>query len=277
MARFQSFWFGDRLGPCQELCLKSFIDHGHEFDLYSYAQVRVPTGVRLRDASEILPRDEVFFYPRGKGAGSPACFANLFRYRLLLERGGWWVDMDVVCLSPRTPEGELFFEWQDQQLIAIGALKFPPSHPFIIALYGRCRAAGKDLVWAQTGPKLITALAKEMGLANRANPTGSVYPIHYSEAFLPVTKAGRAATYEKTRDAPFLHLWNEIFRRKWSIALHNPPNGSFLADLYKKHGVRRRYWALIDPYSILKWGVEPWRWIEGLRSRSGKLWPRPAR
>jgi len=263
MARFQSFWFGNALGPCEILCMKSFIDYGHEYDLYSYARLSVPSGVRLMNANEILPQDEVFFYRRGPGAGSVSAFTNMFRYRLLMLRGGWWVDTDVICLSPRMPEKEYFCEWQDELLINVAVLKFPEGHPFISALYERSRAAGKDIAWGHTGPNLITALAKEQGLEYYASPTGCAYPIHHRDALLPVTKAGRKASYDKIRGATFLHLWNEVFRRNQSVALHNPPSGSFLADLYEKHGVRRRFWAIIDPFTLRTWRHEARQWILG--------------
>ena len=264
IGRFQSFWFGDILPPCQKLCLKSFIDYGHEYDLYCYGSPAVPVGVRVLDANEILPRSEVFFYKRGFGRGSVSSFANLFRYRLLMLRGGWWVDTDVVCLSSQIPEGEIFLERQSEDLLSCGVIKFPIGHPFVKALYEKCVEAGKDLTWGQTGPQLISAVAREMGLWDQAGLRECAYPIHFSEALLLVTKSGRSAAYEKTRSAPFVHLWNEIFRHRGSVALHYPPNGSFLADLYIKHGVRRRFMALIGPYKINKWNKEA-------RTFAGKL------
>jgi len=262
--RFQSFWFGDVLPPCQMLCLKSFIDYGHEYDLYSYGSPAVPVGVRVLDANEILPRSEVFFYKRGFGKGSVSSFANLFRYRLLMLRGGWWVDTDVVCLSSLIPEGDIFLEREREDLLSCGVIKFPVGHPFVKALYEKCLEAGKDLTWGQTGPQLITAVARTMGLWDQAGLRECAYPIHYSEALLLVTKSGRSAAYEKTRSASFVHLWNEIFRHRGSVALHYPPIGSFLADLYIKHGVRRRFIALIVPYKIDIWRKEA-------RSLAGKL------
>ena len=44
MARFQTFWHGSPLSPYQQLCLKSFVDHGHELTLYSYHSIDVPAG-----------------------------------------------------------------------------------------------------------------------------------------------------------------------------------------------------------------------------------------
>ena len=52
-------------------------------------------------------------------SGSLAAFSNLFRYKLLLERGGWWVDTDVICLRP--------FRVRDELVIASEPVKFSIS------------------------------------------------------------------------------------------------------------------------------------------------------
>ena len=262
MARLQSFWLGKSLPPCQMLCMKSFIDHGHQYDLYSYDSVAVPEGVRVMDASEILPRSEIFFFRNGEARGSVAGFADIFRYRLLMLRGGWWVDTDVVCLSSKIPEGDIFIERESEDLIGTAVIKFPKGHEFVKTLYENSREAGKNISWTQTGPQLVTALAKQTGLWSQAGLQEQAYPIHWTDAFLPVTTHGRSAAYEKTQSAPFLHLWNEIFRRSGSLALHNPPDGSFLADLYNKHGVQRRFWTLIGQYNwalVIRYKLGVWR------------------
>ena len=102
---FQSFWHGDALSPYELFCLKSFIDCGYAVDLYTYdVNLVVPAGVRVCDAAELISRKEVFVYQaEGFGKGSPSAFSNHFRYRLLAEKGGWWIDTDVVCLSDRIP------------------------------------------------------------------------------------------------------------------------------------------------------------------------------
>ena len=49
---FQSFWWGEPLSPYEWLSLKSFIDFGHRFDLYSFdPHIAVPAQVRVRDAA----------------------------------------------------------------------------------------------------------------------------------------------------------------------------------------------------------------------------------
>ena len=95
---FQSFWLGNVLSPYEKMCIRSFIDHGHTFHLYTYSsQLEVPDGVELKDAAELLDLSEYFTQNKGVGTGSHAPFSDLFRYKLLAQRGGWWVDTDVVA------------------------------------------------------------------------------------------------------------------------------------------------------------------------------------
>jgi len=99
-------WIGDSLSMIEQLTVCSFIDHGHEFQLWTYQemQTELPAEVIIRDANTIIPEDQVFTYKKtnqfGHGKGSYAGFSDLFRYKLLHENGGWWVDMDVCCLKP---------------------------------------------------------------------------------------------------------------------------------------------------------------------------------
>ncbi len=102
-------WFGTQLSRLELLTVHSFLHHGHEFHLWAYddlSRAGLPAAVRLRDANRIIPRQQVFAKAgrdreTGVGRGSfGAPFSDLFRYKLLLEHGGIWVDMDVTCLRP---------------------------------------------------------------------------------------------------------------------------------------------------------------------------------
>jgi len=47
----QSLWVGERLSPIEQLCVSSFLHHGHEFHLYAYGELAgVPAGAALKDA-----------------------------------------------------------------------------------------------------------------------------------------------------------------------------------------------------------------------------------
>ena len=94
----QGLWIGAELSVMEQLSIASFLRNGHEYHLYTYAELaNVPAGTVIRDANEILPAAAIFQY---KDRPSYAGFSNFFRYKLLLERGGWWVDSDLVCLRP---------------------------------------------------------------------------------------------------------------------------------------------------------------------------------
>src|SRR4029077_9309329 len=82
----------------ERLCITSFLQNGHPFHLYVYQPIEgVPDGTVVLDANQILPSSRVFKY---KDHDTYAGFSNFFRYKLLCEKGGWWVDADTVCLQP---------------------------------------------------------------------------------------------------------------------------------------------------------------------------------
>src|SRR6187549_2184730 len=101
MITVQSLWVGEVLPPLQQLSIRSFLAHGHQYHLYAYGDLQgAPEGAVVIDAATILPAESIFYYQHGFGQGSVSAFSNLFRYKLICERGGWWVDTDVVCLKP---------------------------------------------------------------------------------------------------------------------------------------------------------------------------------
>ena len=83
-------WIGSPLSAMETLSLSSFVAHGHPVNLYVYDEVRnLPPGVHVSDAGEIIPRSRIFRVGAPEEKGSFANFADLFRYTLLWEKGGW--------------------------------------------------------------------------------------------------------------------------------------------------------------------------------------------
>jgi Glycosyltransferase sugar-binding region containing DXD motif len=102
-----ALWVGNRLSKLELLTISSFIAHGHHFHLWTYSDLvtPLPKGVLVHDAESILPRSAVFRsvgtdLETGVGNGSFAGFSDLFRYKLLYDKGGYWTDMDITCLKP---------------------------------------------------------------------------------------------------------------------------------------------------------------------------------
>ena len=204
---FQSFWAGGSLTPYEMLCLRSFIDRGHTFDLYTFEpSLSVPAGVRIRNAADILPPEEFFVYEDGPGKGSPAAFANLFRYKLLTEKGGWWVDTDVVCLSSDIPDFTEFFAAEDDTLINVAILRFPPRHPLMIRCLDEARRMGRAVRWGDTGPFLFTRTVNELGYQDRTLPTEICYSLHHYRATDILRPSRCAGLIEQMKSSLFVHL-----------------------------------------------------------------------
>jgi hypothetical protein len=237
--RFQSFWHGGALSPYELLCLKSFIDCGHAVDLYSYdANLVVPPGVRLCNANELVPRDKASVYQAdGFGKGSPAALANLFRYTLLAEKGGWWIDTDVICLTGRIPTVSTFFARQDADFVNNAILYFEARHPVMVQCRDQAKQLGRTVKGGDTGPRLLTRVLEEHGLIGQALPATLCYPVHYSEALDLLRPAKLPMLADRIEPSLFLHLWHAM------LAFHGvqksclPPKGSLLRDFADKHAV----------------------------------------
>ncbi|MEM7349978.1 MAG: glycosyltransferase [Acidobacteriota bacterium] len=207
----QSLWIGPALSCMEVLSIRSFLAHGYRYHLYTYDEVAdLPAGAELRDAAEILPRSKVFRYREG---GSFAGFSNFFRYRLLLERGGWWVDTDVVCVRP--------FDWGDEHVFASElagsedavttcVIKAPPGSPVMAYAWEVCRRSDpRRLLWGETGPALLGRAVREHDLEGHVRPPRTFCPLPY-DAWRDLLDPARDTTLDPQTRA--VHLWHERWR-----------------------------------------------------------------
>lgn len=207
-----SLWIGDRLSTMERLSVSSFLKQGHEFHLYVYGNVAgAPAGTVLRDGNEILPESRIFTYTRHATFSG---FSNYFRYKLLLERGGWWVDLDTVCLKPfQFPEEYVFSSEVDDGSphVNCGMLKAPPRSPVMAYLWERCEGMDpKNLTWGQCGPQLMHEAVERFSLQKFVQPPEVFCPIPHHEWRQIVNPEASWIFGAETRA---VHLWNEMWRR----------------------------------------------------------------
>jgi hypothetical protein len=213
----------------------SFIRAGYEYHLYTYDRnLAASEGVTLFDAEEILPKVSYITY-RGEHKTSFALFSDLFRYKLLYEKGDWWVDTDVVCMSNSIPELEDFFAWEAPGLINGAILYFKPRSSIMEQCFHKAREIGGRAKWGDIGPLLLTKMLTGSSSFERAYHTKYAYPIHWTEACDVLMPERYGEVARRCKDAWFLHLWNEVFRRKrvhkWAL----PLKGSFMHALIEKY------------------------------------------
>ncbi|MDO6431645.1 glycosyltransferase [Flavitalea sp. BT771] len=211
----QSLWIGNRLSNNELLCLWSYIRHGHEFHLYAYEEIAgLPVEVRLLDANTILPATSLF-----KDTGNTyASFADWFRLKLLFQKGGWWVDMDTICMKPFDIDGEFCFssEWKygkEECEVNNTCIKSPANAAWLGELLDgieRKVGSGTPVKWGEIGVYLFR---KEMSRYDELLPhirePAAFCPLDYFDLSSLICKS----LYTPSRETLAVHLWNEIWRR----------------------------------------------------------------
>lgn len=132
----QGLWIGDALSQVEQICIVSFLKNGHEFHLYTYQPLQgVPDGVVIKDANKIIAEQKIFLYA---DRASYAGFADWFRWKLLYEKGNFYVDLDVVCLKPFDFKEDLIFAEESKRHVGTAVLGFPAKHWFCKYMAARC-------------------------------------------------------------------------------------------------------------------------------------------
>ena len=207
----QGLWVGNELSVMEQLSIASFLRNGHEYHLYVYEDVKnIPFGTTIKDGNEILPASRIFQY---KQQASYAGFSNFFRYKLVLERGGWWVDTDTICLKRFDFEAEYVFSSEfamGQEFINSGIFRAPAGSEVMSYAWQACDAKDpKAIVWGETGPRLMAAAVKEFSLERYTQRPEVFCPIGYSDWH----KVLEPKADLKLSDRSYaIHLWNERWR-----------------------------------------------------------------
>ena len=208
---FQSLWIGNSLSQMELLSIESFLHFGYEYHLYCYDEIaNVPRGAKVCDAREILPASEIFYYRGDFANGSPACFSDMWRYKLLMEKGNWWVDTDVVCVRPFEFADEHVLGNQrdgDQRCINNAVIRTPVGSSLARYCYEACLQIDREkMQWGATGPKLVQAAIQKLDMGDSVQPPEVLYEIDYcdlerlfNDCELPTETCG-------------VHLWQAMWK-----------------------------------------------------------------
>ncbi len=200
----QGLWIGSELSIMERLSIASFLRNGHEYHLYTYDDLPdVPIGTIVKDGNEVLPASAIFRY---KDRPSYAGFSNFFRYKLLLERGGWWADADTVCLRPFDfCEAYVFSSEMNagREMTNVGVIKAPKGSEPIAHAWHVCETKKPEqLVWGEVGPRLMSEVVKKYRLDKYQKPYYIFCPISDWNRLIQPYVAGIA------EGAYAIHLWS---------------------------------------------------------------------
>lgn len=141
----QSLWIGNKLSRMEYYSILSFLKLNYIYHLYTYEHVEnIPAGTIVKDGNEIMPKNEIFSL---KSTFLP--FSDIFRYKMLYEKGNYWVDLDMIAIKK--------FDFKDEYIFSsertiqkgayamkvkfvpnIGVLKAPKGSKFYLDLYNKC-------------------------------------------------------------------------------------------------------------------------------------------
>jgi Glycosyltransferase sugar-binding region containing DXD motif len=210
----KSLWAGDRLSTLERMCIESYQRHGHQFQLYTYGFVsNVPDKTIILDADSIVPHTRI---PEFQNLAN---FSDYFRYRMLLEFGGIWVDLDNFCLKPYDFVHEYVFSSQrpspksyDSEINA-GVLKVPARSEIMTFCVAQVDMMDtKTNHWSQIGPGLLMDAYHRFGLERYMKKFVTFCPLDYFSA--PANVIGEDTHgYQFSELTYSVHLWNEEMRR----------------------------------------------------------------
>ena len=231
-----ALWIGNRLSALELLTIESFLSNHHQFVLWSYEKIltTLPGQLILKDANQIIPREKIFQYKNrnqfGHGKGSYAGFSDIFRYKLLYEHGGWWVDMDVTCLKPLDfPTPYVFRSHHDLKVVG-NIMKCPPKSELMLRCYQKAIAEvdAENRDWNKP-IRILNETLEELGLHQY------ILEISNRDSWNDVRKLA-------IRKTPIpahwyvIHWVNEEWRRN-KIDKDYAGKNSVLYDLYVKHNI----------------------------------------
>lgn len=254
-----SMWVEGPLTYVEQVCLKSALSVGHQVVLYAYWDVTgVPDGVIVRDGREIMPESSLM---KHKKRNSWSLSSNIFRYLLLQQGRGVWIDTDVYFLKPlEVNRKDYLFGWQKQDLLNGAILYAKKDSPLIEELLAfinlpyiippwlpvRKRFAYQirpwiglrplslaEHRWGVIGPRAITYFADQLGLSCHAERQDVFYPVPPKQAKAFFDPERNIEDYI-TSDTVAVHLWNEAIK---DLKKSPAPAGSYLNKICLLHGV----------------------------------------
>jgi hypothetical protein len=230
----QSLWIGNKLSPMEQISIASFLKHGHEYHLYTYNPIEgLPDGVILKDANDIIP---LSLYDYNEFS-SLAAFSDFFRHKLLLEKGGWWVDTDIFCLRNFDFKEDYVFSSEvintGGTSVTSGYIKAPANSPIMKFMWDECQKTNpKNIKWGDVGPALVKCGVDKFSLQKFVKNPEVFCPINPWE----IKKFIEPSGIDIPKVSYAIHLWNEMWS-KMNVDKREFPLGSFYDNIRRELNV----------------------------------------
>lgn len=232
----QSLWVGPKLSELEILSIKSFQKVGHKFILYTYGKVKgIPQGTIVKDGNKIIKKQDLFTFKKGL-----LPFSDIFRYKMLYENGGYWVDLDMIALKPlkfrepfifsseRTIQKGPYRNREKKEIENIGILKAPKKSPFYKELFEACMEETKKEVKENIQfMRTMRVILEKYGYQKYVKPAKMFCPLdwwHTKDAFYPPCCREKYdvkgySVDSVLKNAYTVHMWRSIMHKRHKIDL----------------------------------------------------------
>jgi Tfp pilus assembly protein PilF len=239
------FWSDALPSGMAHLALRSMIRQGHPVKLYTYddvatMQALVPPGVMVADAGSVVPKST---YHHALVHSEIRYFSDIFRYAVLQEFGGWWLDVDIVLVKPLDFASEHVFstQWsgvENGHVCVGGVMRAPKGSLHMANLYALSLQrlfSEKRVEYGAVGPLL---LSEYLLLSNDGNLLSSILPptafnaIDGSEVDLLVSESRDGFEILSDPRVTGVHLWGKMWDER-GLRLDSVPDESVAGYLKK--------------------------------------------
>ena len=254
--RINGVWFGPRLSNLQKLCIRSYQNCGHEFHLYVDRPTEgIPEDTVIHDVNKVVdvPRLRPRFICESH-------FSDYFRAILIERNGGWYVDLDTVCLRPFDFAEPFVFVSENQfggmrdvsqptipasvvptNLLNGCIFKAPQHAQFLQCIIGRIEAMDTAHLrlpqdWIMVGPQMFREEVPRFNLQQYVKSPKTFDAVSPNELYHFINGGIHWTIAE---DSYTIHLRSSI----WKSDQNLNPDGRYHPDslfeqLKRKHGVR---------------------------------------
>ncbi|WP_367211257.1 glycosyltransferase [Sphingobacterium sp. R2] len=224
----RSFWKGGHLSNLEKLSIASYINNGHTFELFVYDDIReenLHSKLIIRDANEILHQNLLFLDSRY----SYASFADWFRFKMLFELGGWWTDLDSVCIKPLDFTNDYCFSTEGNPrfpIINCGNIKTVKESEFLdeCLFYINDLRKNKNRTWGKYGIMLLRTVLKNYEIDKYKSSPNHFCPIFYKD----ISKLIDRYPPKIPNESYAIHFWNGMWNlRNWNKNSPYPTSSIF--------------------------------------------------
>uniref|UniRef100_A0A6C0J4U2 Alpha 1,4-glycosyltransferase domain-containing protein n=1 Tax=viral metagenome TaxID=1070528 RepID=A0A6C0J4U2_9ZZZZ len=211
-----SMWIGtNELSILEQSCINSFLEKGTSFTLYVYDNLNnIPHGTIVKDGNMVVPKKKYEKY------NNPSYFSNLFRYTLLYEIGGIWVDMDMICLKPLDIilDQDYIFSCElknNNQHTNAGIIGCPSKSDLMKDCINEVKKlvnSNKKIVQGLLGPKVLKKFVTKYELDYLVSP----YYVFCHYGYKEIEKIYYSYNFQSEilddKEVLCIHLWNNVIQ-----------------------------------------------------------------